>query len=135
MLGAIILAALAVVLRAPDYILAPQTFETAYYWPFATFGVYYDVLIVGLILCAAVCIFTCLGSMFALSSKRRSVDGGVLLYDRIYALVGVSFAAIVSSTYLIIAPLNVGAGLVTSAATAFVFWLVLREDGKAPNLE
>jgi phosphatidylglycerophosphatase A len=135
MLGAIILAALAVIFRSPGYILAPQRFETAYYWPFATFRVYYDVLIVGLILSAALCIVTCLGSMFALSSKRRSVDGGALPYDRMYALVGISFAAFVSSTYLIIAPFNVGVGLAASAAMAIIFWLVLREDGKSRNLE
>jgi hypothetical protein len=133
-LGAIIVAALAVILRTPGYILAPQRFETEYYWPFTAFMLYYEVLIVVLVLSAALCLITCLGGLIALSSKR-SMNARPPLYDRIYAFVGISFAASVSSTYFIVAPFNIGYGLVASAAAAAIFWFILREDHEPRKAE
>ncbi len=135
LLGAIIVAGLAVVARAPGFILAPQASETAASWPIGTRGAYFDVVIFALTVSSAICLVTLLWSKLALSSRRRSTDASAPLYDRMYALVGVSFAAFVSSTYLMIAPFNVGVGLAASAATAIIFWLVLRGDGQTRILE
>jgi len=129
-LGAVIFAALAVIVRTPGYVLYPQTYETAYFWPFATHALYLDFLVAELGASGVLCAATCVGWVLA-RSRARGADRGALLGGRIYTLVGISLAAFVSSTYFAIAPVNIAVGLAATVASALFAWLALRQDWKS----
>jgi hypothetical protein len=112
----------------PGFVLAPGQSETAYFWPFSTRQLYFDVAAFLLLVAALSCFLACFSGPLTATTSPRGLPGRVLSRDRRYLLVGASFALFVPSIYFVVAPFDNLAGFAASIVAGISCWLTLRKD-------